>query len=329
MKQWNFNFVGNWKKFVIISASIIVVGAILFAIFGVDLDINFRGGSRFTYSYSGEVDVDKVESVAEKVLGEKVSVSTAEAAIAEEGEDNKTIIITVPGVAVAAEKSEDGESLGIHGELKEALDKKLKTTFTSQESNVVEASIASNFFIKSLVAVALAAILVIVYIGFRFRNIGGLSASLFALLALLHDVLIAFIACVVFRLEIDMNFLAVVLTIFGYSLNDTIVIYDRIRENRKKNRSMPIAEVTNLSVNQTLGRTIVTSLTTFIAVVVVGVVAEFFGLTTLRTFAIPMAIGLISGTYSSVCLTCPLWVKWQEAAALRKEAKAKDYSKRK
>ncbi len=328
MKKLNFDFVGNWKKFVIISASIIVLGAIIFAIFGVDLDINFRGGSRFTYSYSGDIDVDKVEEIAEKTLGEKCSVSTAEAAISEEGEDSKTVIITVPGVAVASEKNEKGESVGIHQDLKNALDKGLKTKFTSQESNVVEASIASSFFVKSLVAVALAAVLVIVYIGFRFRNIGGLSAALFALLALVHDVIIAFVACVVFRLEIDMNFLAVVLTIFGYSLNDTIVIYDRIRENRKKNRSMPIAEVTNLSVNQTLNRTIVTSLTTFIAVVVVGLVAEFFGLTTLRTFAIPMAIGLVSGTYSSVCLTCPLWVRAQEASARRKEAKAKNYAKK-
>ncbi len=336
MKKLNFNFVGNWKKFVIASAAIFVVGAIVWAILGVDLDINFRGGSRFTYSYSGDINVEKVEEVAEKVLDEKVSVSTAEAAVSEEGKDDKTIIITVPGVAVdlgdtkADEKAEEAaEEVGVQGELKKALDKELKTEFTTQESNVVEASIASNFFVKSLVAVALAGILVVVYIGFRFRNIGGLSASLFALLALVHDVIIAFLACVFFRLEIDMNFLAVVLTIFGYSLNDTIVIYDRIRENRKKSRQTPIAVVTNGSINQTLGRTIVTSLTTFISVVVVGVVAEFFGLTSLRTFAIPMALGLISGAYSSVCLACPLWVKWQERAEARKAAKAADYTRRK
>ena len=115
-----------------------------------------------------------------------------------------------------------------------------------------------------------------------------------------------------FRLQIDINFVAVLLTILGYSLNDTVIIYDRIRENRTRNRSGNLAEVVNTSINETLNRTIITTITTFVAVIVVAVVAEFFGLTALRSFAIPMAFGMISGSYSSICLSGPLWVKWNE-----------------
>jgi len=324
MKKFNFNFVANAKKYIIASVALILAGFIAFAIFGVDMDINFKGGSRFTYTYEGEIDTDEVKKIADDILGQKSVVTTSASAL-EAG--SSKIVITVAGVA-KAEEAKEGEGVQevIEAKLQEKF-KKNKIEFA--DSNIVEVSIAKNFFLKSLVAVALAGLLVVVYIGFRFRKIGGTSAALFALVALLHDVIIAFLSCVVFRLEIDMNFMAVVLTIFGYSLNDTIVIYDRIRENRKKNRMEPIADVVNLSINQTLGRTIVTSVTTFIAVVVVAIVAEFFGLTTLRSFAIPMAIGLISGTYSSLCLTCPLWVKWQERKLAKKAAKDKDYAHKK
>lgn len=329
--EFNINFVGNIKKYVIASLAIILAGVIAFAIMGVELDINFKGGSRFTYTYEGEIDLEKVEKVADKTLGKNTSVSGSDSAV-EAG--SSKIIISVADIVnaddVKVEKDKDDEKgNGAHQLLEKALKKEFsKNKIAFAESNVVEASIARGFYSKSLIAILLSAILVIVYVGIRFRKIGGISAAIFAWVALIHDVIIAFMVCVVFRLPIDANFIAVVLTILGYSLNDTIIIYDRIRENRNRNRGGDLAEVVNLSINQTLTRSIITSITTFIAVVVVALVAEFFGLTTLRSFAIPMAVGMVSGSYSSICLSGPLWVKWQEFRRNLKLKKEANYAKK-
>ena len=329
--EFNINFVGNIKKYVIASLAIILAGVIAFAIMGVELDINFKGGSRFTYTYEGEIDLEKVEKVADKTLGKNTSVSGSDSAV-EAG--SSKIIISVADIVnaddVKVEKDKDDEKgNGAHQLLEKALQKEFsKNKIAFAESNVVEASIARGFYSKSLIAILLSAILVIVYVGIRFRKIGGISAAIFAWVALIHDVIFAFMVCVVFRLPIDANFIAVVLTILGYSLNDTIIIYDRIRENRNRNRGGDLAEVVNLSINQTLTRSLITSITTFIAVVVVALVAEFFGLTTLRSFAIPMAIGMVSGSYSSICLSGPLWVKWQEFRRNLKLKKEANYAKK-
>ena len=329
--EFNINFVGNIKKYVIASLAIILAGVIAFAIMGVELDINFKGGSRFTYTYEGEIDLEKVEKVADKTLGKNTSVSGSDSAV-EAG--SSKIIISVADIVnaddVKVEKDKDDEKgNGAHQLLEKALKKEFsKNKIAFAESNVVEASIARGFYSKSLIAILLSAILVIVYVGIRFRKIGGISAAIFAWVALIHDVIVAFMVCVVFRLPIDANFIAVVLTILGYSLNDTIIIYDRIRENRNRNRGGDLAEVVNLSINQTLTRSVITSITTFIAVVVVALVAEFFGLTTLRSFAIPMAIGMVSGSYSSICLSGPLWVKWQEFRRNLKLKKEANYAKK-
>lgn len=329
--EFNINFVGNIKKYVIASLAIILAGVIAFAIMGVELDINFKGGSRFTYTYEGEIDLEKVEKVADKTLGKNTSVSGSDSAV-EAG--SSKIIISVADIVnaddVKVEKDKDDEKgNGAHQLLEKALQKEFsKNKIAFAESNVVEASIARGFYSKSLIAILLSAILVIVYVGIRFRKIGGISAAIFAWVALIHDVIVAFMVCVVFRLPIDANFIAVVLTILGYSLNDTIIIYDRIRENRNRNRGGDLAEVVNLSINQTLTRSIITSITTFIAVVVVALVAEFFGLTTLRSFAIPMAVGMVSGSYSSICLSGPLWVKWQEFRRNLKLKKEANYAKK-
>ena len=127
--------------------------------------------------------------------------------------------------------------------------------------------------------------------------------------------LVSFFICVIFGLQIDSNYIAVVLTIFGYSLNDTIVIYDRIRENEKFNPDMELGALVNMSVNKVMIRNIVTTVTTILAVATIILVAEVYGLTSLRTFAIPMAFGLLSGAISSLFVSAPLWVVWQKARA--------------
>lgn len=332
MKKFNFDFVGNLKKYLIISLAIFTAGIICFAIMGVDVDINFKGGSRFTYTYEGDIDTDKVEKVATDFLGETTTVTQSTSAL---DAGSSKIVVSVAGVIDSAEiKTDDeSESLGVHEKLEATLKEKFPdNNIAFAESNVIQSTVAQSFYTKSIVALILAAVLVIIYVGIRFRKIGGVSAAAFAWVALIHDVILAFLACVVFKLPIDTNFIAVILTILGYSLNDTIIIYDRIRENRRKAGAGNFTEIVNLSINQTLTRSLVTALTTFISVVVVAIVAEVFGVTALRSFAIPMAIGMISGSYSSICLAGPLWVKWVEYrrnAKLKKEANYAGKKKRK
>ncbi len=333
MKEFNINFVGNLKKYLISSLALLVAGIICFAVMGVEVDINFKGGSRFTYTYEGELDTDDVKAAADDILGATTTVTRSTSAL---DAGSSKVVISVTGVVDADsinlenaedEKETSTEKLGVHQKLEKALQGKFPDNKLSfAESNVIEATVAKGFYTKSIVALVLAAVLVVIYVGIRFRKIGGVSAAAFAWFALIHDVLIAFFACVVFRLPIDTNFMAVILTILGYSLNDTIIIYDRIRENRRKAGAGNFTQVVNLSINQTLTRSLVTSITTFIAVVVVAITAEAFGVTALRSFAIPMALGILSGSYSSVCLAGPLWVKWVQFRYNRKLKNEANYA---
>ena len=194
-------------------------------------------------------------------------------------------------------------------------------SFTTLEANSVDASMGFNFLLKCLAAVALASILMVVYVTIRFKKIGGLSAGMMALVALFHDIAMIYFLYVIFQMPIDSNFIAVVLMILGYSLNDTIVIYDRVREQRKlMGRRTDVGTVFNVSASKTMRRTIMTSVTTFTAILIVYILAYVFNIASVKGFALPMMIGVISGCYSSLCIAGPLWVMWQNHKAAKKAA---------
>ena len=193
-------------------------------------------------------------------------------------------------------------------------------------SSSVDASKGANFFFKCLAAVLIAAVLMIFYVAIRFKKIGGLSAGVMAVVALIHDLILVYFVFVLFRMPLNDNFIAVVLMILGYSLNDTIVIYDRIRENRRKSGpKVSTAEVVNASLNQCLVRTICTSVTTIFAIGSVLVVSLIYNIDSIVSFALPMMIGLVSGSYSSLCIAAPLWVMWKNHKD-KKRAEAKQNS---
>ena len=142
-----------------------------------------------------------------------------------------------------------------------------------------------------------------------------------ALLALLHDCLIVFFAFVLFKMPLNDNFIAVLLTIIGFSVNDTIIIYDRIRENKiTAKHKMPIEELVNKSITQSLTRSINTGGTTFLAVAIIYIFATIFGIDSIKSFALPLSIGLVSGCYSTICIAGPLWVMWQKHKEKKKHA---------
>ena len=162
-------------------------------------------------------------------------------------------------------------------------------------------------------AVFLACLFVVIYVAIRFRKIGGLPAGVMALASLFHDIILVYFIYIILQIPLNENFIAVLLTILGYSLNDTIVIYDRIRENGKvaENRG-PFRGLVNHSINQSFKRSVVTVLTVFLSITIVYVVALIRGLPSIVTFALPMSIGILSGCYSSIFVATPLWVFWQE-----------------
>lgn len=327
-----FSYIRSLKKCLIISGSVFLVGILAACIWGINLDINFKGGSRYTFSYSGDLSASAAEKVIEKALDAKVEVSESrdysgnseklivsiaagavktEDTASEASESTVSVVTENTNVDVETDDS-DTATQTVQDIMLSALQEKFPDNeIAFGDSNTVSPTMASKFLLKCVCALVIASVLLLIYIALRFRNIGGLSAGMMSLFALIHDLIIAFMACIIFRLDIDMNFVAVVLTILGYSLNDTIVIYDRIRENRRLYPQKSLAELTDESLLQVTNRTITTSVATFIAVLAILVVAELNGLTTLRSFTIPMALGIISGSYSSLCLAAPLWVKWR------------------
>lgn len=310
------DFVGKKKIFFGISIAIIVLGIICNFIFGTTLDIQFSGGATLRFSYSGEIDQTELYNYIQNKTTDKITTSFS------------TDIMGNSGNNVSVQFSgNDAIETDIQQNLEADLQKQYPdNNFKCLESNSVDASMGFNFLLKCLTAVAIASVLMVLYVTFRFKKIGGLSAGVMALVALFHDIAMIYFLYVIFQMPIDSNFIAVVLMILGYSLNDTIVIYDRVREERKALGSKADAGlVFNLSCTKTIKRTIMTSITTLSAILIVYIVAIFFNIASVQSFALPMMIGVISGCYSSVCIAGPLWVMWQnhkkEKKALKKASK--------
>ena len=289
----NYNFVGNLKRALIISIAIMLIGvAFLIINQGVDMDISFKGGTRIQYVVKGAVDAAKVEKAVEEVLGHEVEME----------QSDKMLTFTL------VENIDNAK----YTELQKRVAKDFPTLDTKNaQMQTLEASMGTKFLLRCALALGLAAALLIVYVGFRFRKIGGVTAGVSALIALLHDLLIVFFTFVIFGIELNDNFVAVMLTILGYSLNDTIVIFDRVRTMRRRSDA-PLADVVNNSLHHVMRRTIITTVTTCVAILAVVVVALAMGVTSIISFALPMLLGAISGSYSSLFLSGPIWVKWME-----------------
>ncbi|MCI5946255.1 MAG: protein translocase subunit SecF [Oscillospiraceae bacterium] len=310
-KTFNFDFIGKRKLFFTISIVLVAFSILSTFIFGVDLDIQFKGGTIITYVYDGDLDCDSFVNDAKEILG-GAGVKYTTGVDFSTGKSNIQLSLT----------STSGLSSDKQFELTNALTEKYATNNIDLiESSDVSPSSGREFFLKCIVAVILSSIVLIIYIAIRFKKIGGWLAGICAIIALLHDCIIVYGTFIVCGMPINANFMAVVLTILGYSINNTIVIYDRIRENtklygKKKTRE----ENVNLSINQSLTRSINTSLTTVVAMLAVTIVAAVYGVTSIISFSLPVMVGMIAGTYSSVCLVSVLWSFFEDKKDARKGA---------
>ncbi len=305
MKKFNIKFYENRKIYFGITIALFAIGIIFNIIFGTTLDIQFKGGAMLDYTYTGEISTSDVESIVEDVTGQNVDIRVYSSMVDTNGANTNGMSITFAGTDSITVDQQDAISSAI-------LEKYPDSALTVEETSSVDRTVGTSFFAKCLIAVAITFVLLVIYIAFRFRKIGGASAGIISIIALLHDVLLVYFTFVIFRMPINDNFIAVILTILGYSLNNTIIIYDRIRENRRAlGPKAQASELVNLSINQTLTRSIYTSLCTFVAIGCVYVVGMAYGLTSVTTFALPMMVGILVGCYSSVCITGPLYVMWR------------------
>lgn len=330
----NIDFIGKRRIFYTISLTLIVLGILVSAIFGVKLDIQFKGGSIIKYSYSNSATADKTFTSADVAAAKKIASSVM-------GTDVNTYLNTVidnkkntktPIIVFEMDKNCTNTQV-------ETLYNKVSTQFKNDkvaryDFQTVGPQEGKDFFLQSALAVLLASAFIIIYMWIRFRHIGGLPAGLTAFIALLHDLAMAFVAFSVFRIPLNDSFIAVLLTILGYSINDTIVIYDRVRENRKvMGPKTPFKELVNTSINQSFARSINTTLVVFMSITVVLIFSIIYNIQSIRDFALPMMVGVVTGAYSTICIAGPLWVTWEhhkekKAALLKEQAKAAKEAKR-
>ncbi len=299
----HINFVGNRKKYYAFSGVLIAVVVLFSFVFGVKMDVEFKGGTMLTLGYQNEIDLEAVETTIETATGQTDLTLQTGTDIA----GNQTLTVTMPG--------SDNMTTEEVGALLTTLNEQYPdNAFDENEINNVNPTIGKEFLLKSVVAVVTACLLILVYVAYRFRKVGGLEGGATAIVALLHDLIIVYGVFVLLRIPLNGNFIAAMLTILGYSINDTVVIYDRIRENSALygKRQMSRGELVNLSINQSFGRSLMTSITTCVALGVVCVVSIVFKLENIFTFALPLLFGMISGVYSTVCIASQLWLDWQQ-----------------
>lgn len=304
----DINFIGRSKIFFGISLTIILIGIICNFVFGTTLDIQFKGGAIVSYTFTGEVNEDDLKDTIQEATPNNVVTFTVSKDIMNNTENADAYVVDINFAG------EEGIDESQQSAITDALNKAFPdNNFENSETQSVESTMGFKFLMKCLTAVLIACALMVLYVTIRFKRIGGLSAGIMALVALFHDVAMIYFMYVIFQMPIDSSFIAVVLMILGYSLNDTIVIYDRVREERKlAGPKADIAQVFNHSASAVIKRTIFTSITTLVAIGTVYIVASIFELDSVKAFALPMMIGVISGCYSSLCIAGPLWVKWQK-----------------
>ena len=258
-----------------------------------NFSVEFAGGTSLTVGFDKEYSLSEAESDIVPVIAEA-------AGIGEAGISVQTVSGTNEIVFKMPELSDDGTDDSQMSKVRTALTDKLGADV--KEANVISGSVSSEMSKNAIFSVILAAILMLIYIAIRFHDV-KFGAS--AVIALLHDVAMVFCLYIILRLTVGNTCIACLLTIVGYSINATIIIFDRIRENIDimRPKKATYKDIVNLSINQTFSRTIYTSLTTFVTIFVLYIM----GVASIKEFALTLMAGVVIGAYSSVCITGPLW----------------------
>ena len=292
----HFDFIGKRKYALVISTIAILISfGSIFLHNGLKYGVDFAGGILLQIKFSKPVDIAEVRAALE-------AIGSKDAMVQNFGGESEFLI--------RVEKaSEDPEKMSraLQASLQERFkDKPLEV----RRAEVVGPKVGKDLKRKALWAVGLAFAAILVYVAIRFHTF---SYGLGGIVALVHDVIVTYGAISIFDLEYSLSLLAVILTIIGFSINDTIVIFDRVRENIKKMRKESLATVMNVSINETLGRTILTTGT----VMMVVLILFFFGGPVIHDFATALIVGLITGTYSTIYIASPVVLVWDQYVVKR------------
>ena len=274
------NVIKNYKLFYAISLAVIAVGLIMFAIYGLNYGIDFTGGTMLQLEGGKFVSVEQAREI--------ISVYDENASIIHSGSEKSELIIR------SSKDLSNKDTTEIVNQFVEV--------FGMDESNFQTQKfgpfMGKEIRDRAIFSVIIASVLMLAYISFRFQFKFGVAA----VIALVHDVLVTLAVYSVLRLPVNSSFIAAILTIVGYSINDTIVIFDRIREESKIYPKLGFGEVINNSIKLSLRRTLFTTLTTLMAVITLYIV----GVEDVKVLALPLIIGMVSGTYSSLFIATPI-----------------------
>ena len=297
-------FAKRSKTCLIVSCAIMVLALIL-TIFGrgINLGIDFEGGLSMEYNLKADTEQGAQKEIEDMLSGIGINAYT----VTLQGAGNSEAVIRIKDVA-------EDDIQNLQSQFEEKLKEKYPEAESVGDVNYVGPVAGATLVRNAVISVLLAAALMLIYIAIRFDFNSGVSA----VFGLLHDVLIMLSFMVIFRSVIQMNssFIAAALTIVGYSINNTIVIFDRIRENAKNYPTMPREEVPNISIKESLGRTLTTTATTLITIVALCVL----GVASIREFALPIIVGILSGVYSANMINGYVWAFLEER---RRSKKAK------
>lgn len=280
------------KIWLSISLVVIIIGLGFMVTKGLNFGIDFKGGTKVVVDFGKEFNKEEADAIVKKYAPDAVTNTVEKTQYEIKSKD-------LPTEKVAELFTE------------------LKTTYTLEDKalltdDLIGASIGKELTKNSLIALSVACIAMLIYIAIRFEMNYGIAA----LIALLHDVLITLSVFAIFDIPVNTPFIAAILTIIGYSINDTIVIFDRVRENSKKMRSATPEVVANTSLTQTMGRSINTTLTTLFVIAAINVFVP-----TVREFSFPLLIGIAVGAYSSLFVAAPVWVVLKKRTKKRKIVK--------
>ncbi len=285
MKDYKFNFNKYFKVFNIFSFVLIIISVALLIFKGLNFGVDFKGGTLI------ELRATDKQITIYQVRQSFLNINLGDVTVKEFGKNNDFLI--------KFEKKENNNK-NLIVQIKEDLTKSLGPGFNFRRVESVGPKVSSELLRSGIIAIGLSLVAMLIYIWIRFEW----QFSIGAILALFHDVLLTLGIFSLFSLEINLSIVAAVLTIVGYSMNDTVVIFDRVRENLKKFSNIKIFDLTNISINETLSRTIITSVTTLLALVSIYV----FGGEILKGFSLAMILGVIFGTYSSIYIANPILI---------------------
>ena len=286
--KFNFDYIKNKNIIFAVSFLVVIAGLIYGVVTNYKFDIDFKGGTRIQVDLNEEYTTSEVSNLVKSVTGEMPEIQATSSG-------NNSLAITTQAI------SED-----VADQIIVALNDNYQNMGEATIKNV-QASYGKELLNSSITAVIVSIVLMLIYVAVRFRTLGW-TAAVSAVLGLVFDVCFLFAVYGVFKFPINSTFVAVILTIIGYSINDTIIVYDRIKKKKKLvTKSSQVKDTINESINQTMKRTVITSLTTLTAIACVLVFALVKDQETLKQFSIPLAIGIVEGTFSSIFIASNLW----------------------